>query len=396
MKIVIIHSLYRPYRRGGAEVIVDNLVQDLRHDAEVAVITLSPWRGVRSLIPHQTFEDGVMVYRFFALNIFSFINIEKHSAPVRLLWHVLDMLNIHSALVVAWILWRNPPKAVMTHNLKGIGYTIPMVLRLFHFFSIHFPHDIQLVMPSGVLLSGAEQQLSRPPIRLYAWITKKLFGSPTRVICASRYLKNFYTSHGFFKNSIAEVMPNPVPFITPPGGLRSSGQNEHIRFFSIGQLEPHKGVVLLLDVFSKIKNSMVRLHIVGTGSLEGKVQAAAKKDFRITYHGYLAGTEKESLFSKMHFCILPTLCYENSPTVVYESFALGIPIIVSDIGGAAELVKKSGAGYVIPPNDSAALCTAIERALHCNEYARFSAAARAAVANLSRQDYTKHLLALLS
>jgi glycosyltransferase involved in cell wall biosynthesis len=35
---------------------------------------------------------------------------------------------------------------------------------------------------------------------------------------------------------------------------------------------------------------------------------------------------------------VPSLCYENSPAVIYEAFAAGLPAIGSKLGGIAELI----------------------------------------------------------
>jgi len=52
---------------------------------------------------------------------------------------------------------------------------------------------------------------------------------------------------------------------------------------------------------------------------------------------------------------------DNSPSAVTESLAAGTPVIVTDVGGAAEHVVSSGGGLVIPSGDPAALARAIAR-----------------------------------
>jgi glycosyltransferase involved in cell wall biosynthesis len=37
--------------------------------------------------------------------------------------------------------------------------------------------------------------------------------------------------------------------------------------------------------------------------------------------------------------VVPSLCYENSPSVVYEAVSQGLPFIGSDLGGLAELTE---------------------------------------------------------
>jgi glycosyltransferase involved in cell wall biosynthesis len=46
---------------------------------------------------------------------------------------------------------------------------------------------------------------------------------------------------------------------------------------------------------------------------------------------------------------VPSLCYENSPTVIYEALQAGIPVLASDIGGVGELVQNGRNGYLFKP-----------------------------------------------
>jgi len=47
------------------------------------------------------------------------------------------------------------------------------------------------------------------------------------------------------------------------------------------------------------------------------------------------------------------------PTKLFEYMAYGIPIIATDVGYQAEIVKESGAGILVPPDDPVALAKAI-------------------------------------
>jgi glycosyltransferase involved in cell wall biosynthesis len=57
------------------------------------------------------------------------------------------------------------------------------------------------------------------------------------------------------------------------------------------------------------------------------------------------------LMAKADVLVVPSLCYENSPTVIYESLGMGMPVLAADIGGVAELIKEGLNGWVFPAND---------------------------------------------
>src|SRR5205823_4393182 len=47
--------------------------------------------------------------------------------------------------------------------------------------------------------------------------------------------------------------------------------------------------------------------------------------------------------------VVPSLWQENSPRVVYEAFAHGVPVICSNRGGMPELVENGTTGFVFEP-----------------------------------------------
>ena len=49
--------------------------------------------------------------------------------------------------------------------------------------------------------------------------------------------------------------------------------------------------------------------------------------------------------------LVPSKVAENSPLVIYEALACGSPVICANLGGGQELVRDSGAGYVVPSDD---------------------------------------------
>ena len=58
---------------------------------------------------------------------------------------------------------------------------------------------------------------------------------------------------------------------------------------------------------------------------------------------------------------MPSLAREGLPKAVIEAMCLGVPPIVSDVGGLPELVENNVSGIVVPPHDSSALARAIEQ-----------------------------------
>jgi len=49
--------------------------------------------------------------------------------------------------------------------------------------------------------------------------------------------------------------------------------------------------------------------------------------------------------------IFPSLCYENFPTSILDSFRFGVPVLASDMGGVPELVSHGVNGFLFFAGD---------------------------------------------
>ncbi|MDP2630187.1 MAG: glycosyltransferase [Candidatus Uhrbacteria bacterium] len=394
MKILMIASLYRPYSRGGAEVVFNSIVDELKKSHDVSVASITPFKGVRSLIPRMTEEDGVRVYRFCPLNVFSFVNIMKQPMAVRLAWHVIDMFNIHSFFAIRSVINKEKPDIVMTHNLKGIGYTVPVAIRSCRVPHIHTVQDLQLIYPVGTLLFGEESARINTNffVTVYTAACKMLFGSPTIIVFASDFLRHYYTKRSFFKRSKIVQLSNPI-FLNknPDEGNDSRKITRPFTFSFFGQLEKHKGILFLIDAFKKWKRDDVRLLIGSRGSLQAEVKRRIADDPRMEYMGFI---EDLPIFLKsVHYAIMPSLCYENSPMITFENLAVGTPVIVSRIGGAAEPIRDGVNGFIFTPGDERSLIETLERAIDAvpDHYGELSKNARKSVLDYSVERYCEQL-----
>jgi glycosyltransferase involved in cell wall biosynthesis len=70
--------------------------------------------------------------------------------------------------------------------------------------------------------------------------------------------------------------------------------------------------------------------------------------------------------------------YDSAPIAIHESMALGLPAVVTQVGGIPDLVQDGVTGLVVPSNDPEAFAMALLRLLRAPETAhRLGAAARA-------------------
>lgn len=394
MKIGIVTNLYPPHTRGGAEnVIVRTVGQLLAMGHDVFVITGQP----KSFGKHITLDRSSTerVYRFFPRNLYFTLDDYKYPKFVRLFWHIIDAFGWNSPGCVRRILQEERPDVVITHNLKGIGLNTPRVIRAENIPHIHVLHDLQLIYPSGLLLAGQEQLpvWTKPFYRLYQYFCRIRIGNPDIVISPSEYLKTAYLEAGFFSQTKIRVLRNPPPTHSSPRPLqRPPGP---LRLFYVGQLADHKGIQFLLDAYKHLTQDR-RLLIVGDGALRPMVELAAEQDKNIRYLGYMPPGELSKFFSVVDAIVVPSLCYENSPTVIYEALNAGLPVIASRIGGVGELIQEGLSGYLFTPGDEKDFMRAIhELEVHKERLIAAGDKIRETVSDFALDKYADRLLEIV-
>ena len=395
MKIGIITNLYPPYVRGGAEhVVVRSVESFMERGHDVFVITGQPKNQGTDVQQSPTAMERV--YRFFPRNLYFILDDYKHRWLTRLVWHIVDALCYCGARNVRKVLEEEQPEIVMTHNLKGIGLRIPRVMQRKGIPHVHVVHDLQLIYPSGLLFAGKEDVPwhTKPFYGVYRAICRQLFGKPDLVIFPSSYLKEQYLKHGFFKESEVKVMPNPAPdFEVIERSERNTGP---LRLLFVGQLEEHKGVRFLLDAMKQLPVN-AQLIVAGEGRMSDVVQARADADKRITYLGYVALDQLVRCLSVADALVVPSLCYENSPTVIYEALQAGIPVLASDIGGVGELVENGKNGFLFSPNDTEDFYRALLDIDEKKEYfGKHQDELKATISGYALSAYTDKLIELFS
>jgi len=123
-----------------------------------------------------------------------------------------------------------------------------------------------------------------------------------------------------------------------------------------GRISTEKGIVQLTH---KLKHSKIELKIVGSGPDENQLITT---DY-IKYLGPKYGQELIDIIRKAKFTIQPSQWFENSPMTIYESFALGVPVIGSRHSGFLELIKNNYTGLLFD-FDSDTIIKDIENALN--------------------------------
>jgi glycosyltransferase involved in cell wall biosynthesis len=137
----------------------------------------------------------------------------------------------------------------------------------------------------------------------------------------------------------------------------------------VGRLSREKGYHHLLDALARLKARGVAcsLDVVGSGpqcdALKAQT-AALGLEGEVTFHGYVAyGPELFALYHRATALVVPSLS-EGFPQVISEALCVGLPIVVSAVGGIPAFLTHMETAVLVPPADILALTDAIEQVLN--------------------------------
>jgi len=265
----------------------------------------------------------------------------------RLFWHLFDMFDFWSASKIEKILKKEKPDLVITNNLKGISFLLPILLKKLNIKHIHVLHDMQLIHPSGLMLFGEEAVIDSLFAKTYSLISSYLFSFCGMIISPSQWLLEQHLQRGFFKKIKTEIAPNPA-VVFKGDKLDVSNKRDIFQFLYVGQVEKYKGVGFITEAFVGVNNA--KLIVVGDGGYLPRLREKFQNSKNIIFTGKKPKEDVLNTMFESDCLIVPSLCYENSPTVIYEAMATGLPVMASKIGGITEFIDEIG-GILFQPGD---------------------------------------------
>jgi glycosyltransferase involved in cell wall biosynthesis len=186
---------------------------------------------------------------------------------------------------------------------------------------------------------------------LHTWKTKvDLF------IALSEFTRQKFISIGIPESKI-HIRPN---FLEMDPGV---GEVEREYALFAGRLSPEKGVLELVRAWKNIPN--LPLVIVGDGPLRNKLENYINENnlLDIKLLGFLPLDQLLEVMKKALFLVVPSLLYETFGRIVIEAYATGTPVIASNIGVVASLVKEGITGVTYNPKEPMDLPKKISYAL---------------------------------
>jgi len=342
MRILVLSWEYPPKVIGGLARAVADLSEALAargHD--VCVITANYPQGRNSEIRTHVRIERVDSHHPQPLNFLDSVFYFNYQLIERALqlwnqgWH-WDLVHAHDWLV--------------GHAAKTLkhGFGLPMIATI---------HATEWGRNNGL-----HNDLQRHISDVEWWLTYEAYA----VICCSFYMcgelqrifqvpqdKLFVIPNGVKAEQFESVVPD-----LPGFRARYARPEEKLVFF-IGRLVHEKGVQVLLDsvpkILARIPNT--KFIIAGKGPNEKELQhraAAMGVADRVIFAGFGDDLTRNSLYRVADVAVFPSL-YEPFGIVALEAMAAGTPVVVSDIGGFAEIMQHGRNGLTTYTGNSQSL-----------------------------------------
>jgi glycosyltransferase involved in cell wall biosynthesis len=373
MRILHLTDLFAP-SIGGAESHVLSLVRErVRRGHEMSVATLVKLDGR----PSDEIEDvGFRVHRLDA----GFTRLPGA-------WASVDRSPYHPpfpdpvvAAALRRIIERERPDAVHAHNWMVYSYLAfktrshPPVLWMQHDYSLACAKKTRRFTSEDEHCPGAT------PLRCVRCAADQ-YGGPK----AAAITLGLYASNATLLRRVDRVVANSAPVARLAGeapGLRgpvdavSSFLEDGLADLAdavprpaylpeadgfllfVGGLGPHKGIQDLLDAYGRLSDPppLVVLGVPMAGS-PTRFPAGAVVRERVPHAEVMAA------FRRCAMAVVPSRWEEPFGFVALEAGTVGRPVVATDVGGLAGVVRDGVTGVLVPPRDPAALAAAIQSLL---------------------------------
>ncbi|SFD06523.1 glycosyltransferase family 4 protein [Massilia yuzhufengensis] len=200
-------------------------------------------------------------------------------------------------------------------------------------------------------IAGASPSMRR-------WIRHTLEHSSVVIALSSRWA-GFLRE--FAPRARVVVIPNSVPL--PPMG---PDQVRPGRILFLGQVEPRKGVMELVQALALLKERFphAQLAIGGQGELEQverRARALGVAD-RVLALGWVTAEKKQQELARAAIFCLPSHA-EGLPMALLEAMAAGKAVVTTGVGGIPDAVRDGDNGLLVAPGNVEQLAAALGRLL---------------------------------
>lgn len=261
----------------------------------------------------------------------------------------------------------------------GKNLRIPVIATLHDFWLLCL--RVQLLKPDSALCSGPKNGIecikdcckgfSQGVMAERLMKTKEFFDLCNVITSPSRFLIDMFHLNGW----VREIQHVRCGIDYSSVGARLKRRytvGSKLKISYLGTILYHKGIHVLIKAIRKIKSNKITFDIsldIWGGYFHERdyykrLTRLVRGDKRINFKGEYDYASVFKILKESDLIVVPSLWWENSPFTILTGFAAGIPAIVSNIGGMAELVKDGKTGFTFEVGNPESLAQVIERIMN--------------------------------
>ncbi len=377
MRIAMVVHQFPPEHLGGTEVYTEGVARALADEGH-QVAVFHPRAGLQG--DRQVRRDGLVLWEAARPPL------PAAAHPLRQFWQTFRSRRLEASF--RRFLADERPEVVhfqhvqnVSARLVALAAGLPRVLTLHDYWYICA--NGQLLRPDGSLCQGpglgcgacAAARLARPwprglqPALALPFLARNLYirralRGVDRFVSPSHFLMDRYIAAGFPAGRLRHL-ENGIPVARIRRFARQAPEGL-LRIGFIGSIAWQKGVHLLAEAFGKLPAGRAQLRIWGDPTIFPAYAAQVREllpDPEAQMMGRIANEEVGRALAESDVIVVPSLWYENSPVVIQEARAAGVPVVAAGHGALAEKVRHGVDGLHFAPGDADALAGALRRLL---------------------------------
>lgn len=343
MNMKVLHFISTPAAGGAESFVLDLLVQlkNSSHSPAVAFVY-----HAKDVSRDLNFEKSYLTQLIKNDIPYYFIGMKPSSNPVARLFYIL-----RSYIKTFLILKKFKPDLIHNHLMYSVLFTAPYV-SLKKVFTQHTNEFLHTKVLWKILI----------------WSQNQIIGvsnSCSKNMNETFNIKTTTIHNAVNKNRLIKGVEKPAS-----NAIERVWQSDNVNIGMVGGLLPVKNYNVALCLVKELQNPLINLHIAGEGPELDNLKFTAKNlkiEDQIYFHGNVI--EIGDFYLNIDIFLM-TSSMEGLPIAAIEASVLGLPIVLTDVGGCAEIISICNNGILVKHSCVESLVFAIRNIVNSKDCAQ--------------------------
>lgn len=328
-------------------------------------------------------ETALLAQHGHSVHTLTFSNDEARGLAGRLRLGVNAVYNAGSAARVKAVIREFKPDVIHVHNWffaasPAILYAaakenVPVVMTLHNYrlvcanaLLLRNNRPCELCVPATFPMHGIRYKCYRQSAAQSAMVTA-ITGIHKSLHTWQKKVHSFILLTNFARQKFtaSSLKVDQAKFIIKPNFIPDPGEGALPRedfFVFAGRISEEKGPHVALEAFAAMPQR--KLLLIGDGPALPALRRRYETAANITFAGKLPRAGLLQMLKRARALVFPSINYEGMPFSLLEAFGTGTPVIASNLGSMAEMIRDGYNGFHFEAGNAAGLSLAVERFEH--------------------------------